>query len=518
MNADKGMAKIFLKSFVILTILRLVFDTAAVRAVDRITAMVNVTNAAGTTNGQTIQVNASLRTWTNNVVLSQSQILTNSTAAGSKTNLYAQLALNPVVQVSQVDAGSTNFQLIGSSGAALTVTLSAGWGTVSYSTQTVSTAVAVRIPTSIEAATQQTNINSGLVAAIDASSVTNAIHESSPVAVNLVGITNDQTVAGIKRLTNAANLYQGTVSNSPAIGGNVQRLTNGWYRAPVLDSPTLTNGVNYGNAFSSPGTFSGDEQFGVNGLANGGNSTALGNSASAINAGATALGYLTHANGYHSSAIGNGAIVGSSATNGTALGSGADAEGVNSSAFGTLTLVTHSNSTAVGYAAATTANNQVMLASAGVSTVVNNNLSVGSGLAVGGGATIANGVTNLIHSGTNWFPAGSAISFGRFAISSLANGNNAGVIVGTNVVCDLSGPSGAFTINGMVPVYAGQLVYLVNRTGFNLTIANQSGVDATAANRIICLTGADKTVTGNSSATLWYDGNASRWILLYFGQ
>jgi hypothetical protein len=110
------------------------------------------------------------------------------------------------------------------------------------------------------------------------------------------------------------------------------------------------------------------------------------------------------------------------------------------------------------------------------------------------------------------------VSFPRSAVTSLANGPNAAIPIGTNVVFDLSGPTGAFSIPGVAGARDGRTIFLLNRTGQTMTISHDSGSDPTPANRIICLTGADKTVTGNSCAILWYCPPVSRWICLYFGQ
>lgn len=123
--------------------------------------------------------------------------------------------------------------------------------------------------------------------------------------------------------------------------------------------------------------------------------------------------------------------------------------------------------------------------------------------------------TNLITSGTNSF---SDIAFRRYAITSLANGNNAGIVIGTNTFVEVSGPSAAFAINGMTgsPSRDGHLVVVVNQTGFDMTVAHQSGTDPTAANRIITMTGADRATTGNGAATLIYSAAAARWLLVAF--
>ena len=152
-----------------------------------------------------------------------------------------------------------------------------------------------------------------------------------------------------------------------------------------------------------------------------------------------------------------------------------------------------------------------MLGSAGVSAVVNNYLSVLGGL------TVANGVTNLWHIGTNTWLSGADIAFTRYSLSTLANGNNAGVPVGTNVFVDLSGPSGAFTINGIAggPNRSGKYLILENATGQTMTLANQSGTDPTPGNRILTGFSADHSYTNNPGmVTLIYNDNVSRWIVL----
>ena len=121
-------------------------------------------------------------------------------------------------------------------------------------------------------------------------------------------------------------------------------------------------------------------------------------------------------------------------------------------------------------------------------------------------------------SSTNLFPAGSDISFGRKANSSLANGNNAGVLIGTNVFVEVSGPTATFTICGLdgAPNRDGKLAIVLNQTGYDMTVAHQYGVEPTAANRIIALTGADRTTTGNGAAIFLYSAAAARWILISF--
>lgn len=100
--------------------------------------------------------------------------------------------------------------------------------------------------------------------------------------------------------------------------------------------------------------------------------------------------------------------------------------------------------------------------------------------------------------------------------TTLATGNNAGVSFGaTSFAKVASGPGGAFTINGIVPESPseGQTLTIYNATGFNMTIANDSGVDPTPANRIYTNTGSDISTTGNGVVSLIYDIDAARWIV-----
>jgi hypothetical protein len=336
---------------------------------------------------------------------------------------------------------------------------------------------------------------------------------------NFAGLTNNQTFSGVKLLTNVANLFQGLVSNSPSISGKVGKLgtdaglTNGVYWNGTNVNPVLTNGINYGNAFSSQNSSSASEQFGAG--------------ATAPGVGALAIGPSAHANGIASTAVGAGAVAALGATtavggnslalntNDSAFGAVALAKGTNSTAFGAFTTVNtgHSNSTAIGFGASSTAANQILLGGSGINSVVQNALSVGAG------ATFTQGVTNIWLTGTNTFPAGSDIAFGRYALSTLGNGINQDIIVGTNVFVEVSGPSGAFSIEGIAGGRDGKFIIILNQTSQNMTIAVEGGAtgnDPTAANRILSMTGADRATTGNGAATLIYSAAASRWILIAF--
>ncbi|HEV2350841.1 MAG TPA: hypothetical protein VG028_13450 [Terriglobia bacterium] len=455
-----------------------------------VTATVTITNTAGTTNGQTITVNGDVRTWTNNVVLPSIQVLTNANSNGAATNLFLQIANNPFSSINLTMTATNAIALRGFPNQTITVSLSAGWATVTYLTNSLIASMIVRVPISIEASGQDTNIASLLATALDLS--TNALSYVDILLSNYMSLQATQQVGGLKTFTNTSNLY---------LGG-------------TFHDPIIQNGTNNGNAFTSPGTGTGSEQFGQGAQSTNTDSLAVGNGALAAGIKSTAVGFGAYALSTQSTALGY--LSEAENASDTALGYGSFAAGTNSTAIGQGALVPNAdfNSTAVGYNSACTAPNQIMLGSAGVSAVVNNYLSVQ------GGATFGAGVTNLQTTGTNTFLGGADVAFSRYALSTLANGNNAGVAVGTNVFVEVSGPTGAFTINGIngQPNRDGKFLILLNRTGQNMTIANDSGVEPTAANRIYCLTGADKVLTGNSAAMLIYNGNATHWICLSLTQ
>lgn len=71
--------------------------------------------------------------------------------------------------------------------------------------------------------------------------------------------------------------------------------------------------------------------------------------------------------------------------------------------------------------------------------------------------------------------------------------------------------STATTIHGITAGKDGQILIIVNRTGANMTIANESATETTAANRITTLSGGDFVTTGDGSVMLIYDTVNSRW-------
>jgi hypothetical protein len=98
---------------------------------------------------------------------------------------------------------------------------------------------------------------------------------------------------------------------------------------------------------------------------------------------------------------------------------------------------------------------------------------------------------------------------------TLVNGANDDVSLASKAVfIQITGPTAAFSVRGLGDGSnsAGHFVVLYNSTAFDMTISNEAGT-STANNRILTGTGADVTLTAQSSATLFYNQSALRWIL-----
>lgn len=96
---------------------------------------------------------------------------------------------------------------------------------------------------------------------------------------------------------------------------------------------------------------------------------------------------------------------------------------------------------------------------------------------------------------------------------TLANGANTDVALPSGTFVAITGPTGAFSVNGFASPVSGRVLVLYNATSQNMTITNDA--TSTAANRIYTLTGADVALTGTSLAAFVYSAVASRWILLF---
>jgi hypothetical protein len=212
------------------------------------------------------------------------------------------------------------------------------------------------------------------------------------------------------------------------------------------------------------------------------NDIAIGNFASSVGPSGIAIGATAQASG-------NGAI---------GIGAGTSATGLGATAIGTGASVANTTSSAVGAGASTTANNQVALGTTGQSVWIPGNAEIDGSIS---NATFAGSIT-----------LNNSVTLARLDISSLANGGNSALPIGTNTWCTLSGPSGSFSLAGIASGSNGRVLLLENISGQQWTVSNQSGGDPVATNRIVTGTGSDITITNNPGwCELIYRGAVSRW-------
>jgi hypothetical protein len=97
--------------------------------------------------------------------------------------------------------------------------------------------------------------------------------------------------------------------------------------------------------------------------------------------------------------------------------------------------------------------------------------------------------------------------------TTLANGLNSNIALGSTSYLRINGPSAAFTLGGFTEGADGKILRVYNTSGQAMTIAHESA-GSVAANRISTNTNADVVLpAGNSTATFIYDSGFLRWIL-----
>lgn len=212
-----------------------------------ITATVTVTATA--TNGMTFSLNGVVRTWTNTVTAANTQLLTSSNIISTASNLFSAYVIVPAssIIITKTASNTINFQSF--SGTAATVAFGGSWGTVSYSTNTVTNTTVVRVPKTAAGNYEQTNVESGLIDYLNDNKMgTNIIKVTAPAFVNFVSTA---TVSkGVKNL--ASNVITVTVSGlaltfTPTIalgyiGGTNVDLTIG---SQVNQDTITTNGATF---------------------------------------------------------------------------------------------------------------------------------------------------------------------------------------------------------------------------------------------------------------------------------
>ncbi len=438
------------------------------RASSLIKATITITNLPAI--GNTLTVNSDARTWQTNVTTAASQILIGADTGISATNLFLQIAANRYAGNVTVAQTATNaITLTGIPGGAMVVSQSGTWATITLTTQTVAVAYAVQVPaSSIPTASQATNIISLLVLDIGNYS-TNAWPATAAALANFISLTGSQTITGAK-LFNSASTF----------GGN---LTNGIIGNESILYATTNNGLMYwASGGSQPSYAIAPDSNGKPSLwsitTDAGFNRILSTLTPYVPSGNNLLTFTVASNKFGALATTNNWL-------------------------GTNTFAMISGTPIVGgsISGGTTISGTIVLMTGGV---------------ISNTALTAVSSTNQTDQGQHTFA--SDVSFSRSSNTSLANGNNAAVSFGTNAVYIKvkAGPTASFAINGIAGGRDGRELILDNATGQTMTIANDSGVDPTPANRILTRTGSDVSTGTGGVVTLIYDSESSRWILKTF--
>jgi len=470
---------------VLLALLCLNNAEAAIATTNLITAKITVITAIS--NGFAITVNSSTRTVTNNVTAAATQILTNHTITGATSNLNSHIAAAAFagVKMSGYTNGSNVLYLRGVLGGALGVTILSNWATVVYSTQVFSSGmIDVRVPYQAEAASVQTNIVNGIVGILNDPNVNDKINTNAPAFSNFI-----DTSGRPQRLENDvivnATLEGGTSTNQ--VITNAVRVNAGTISTPVgaigdLTSLSLSNSAN--------ALFGGVSYFGAEVFFN--------DTIEMQNLGLIArLGNIIQLSGGYS-----------------LLGRVHAQAGISNSLFyygvGPFTNLGYAYLMSGFYAASPSEfGDNVFFNGADITHSAGNTASFGrttlANLTVHGGILIA---------GSNTWSGD--IAFVPKSNAGLANGANSGVILGSNVLVQLSGPTAAYTIAGFGAERSGSFhIVQMDNPVSSVSILENSGTEAVAANRILMggvSTAGTALVLTNNPAWIQtvYDSTASR--------
>lgn len=486
-------------------ILLLLAVSASLSRADLITSYVTITNTAGTTNGQSITINGIARVFSNSVP-NYLFIALGTNTSSTATNVYNSYQQTRQAGVTPFVMPSTNVLVF--QGTTLAVTLSAGIGTVSNYTQYGTNLSMVGVPYTVYGSTERATLGNGVADWVNQATTTRI--DKSHLDSTLADLGSIQTFSGLKTFSGGATISTILSAPSTSSTSTIQNLSvsNLTIQANGKVTGVITNSTAY-NLKSINSTI-------TNGLAQ---NLLVINSNSAISTALTVQSASTNSDSVHfQDHTGTRTAYIDDYGDFLTLGWVSVGGFTNS---GTANFLGDVN---IDGAATATINGAFNLPSVAGSQqgvlFVDTNGAVNS---TAFGQVDGSGITNLQHGygmtleGTT--TNNGTVSFLRTNNTGLANGNNANVKIGYAKDVFVSGPTAAFTINGIsAPTYLDSShtaeVWIWNRTGYNMTIANQSGTDPTPANRIQTGIGADMIFTNNPSIVhLRYDSVTARWAV-----
>jgi hypothetical protein len=426
--------------------------------------------------GDTITRGASAAIWTNGPFNTTSWIQTNG-LAGSATNLTRFLAANhPAYYVRQQN--STNVLV---SGADLTISITGTWGYLTTNSLAATNQWLVTLPFVQQFETNRTNTADELIYGLNAFARTGAFSAGAQALSNHFNRSTAQT-GGNKTLTNST-FSVGIVTNSPLTNIPYANVSNLWAEVATIYqlANTLSNAVFWAPKMTNAtGTLT--------------NSALTGGTfqdASVSNVFAQDVFYIDVVNGTHASLLIDRTWNLAGTSTGDLFIENVDTGDVPvrfnpDTRF--MNPVTVSNTLTVDRA------------------FTSSNVTARTALIA---TNISAGGTNIIHG---------SLAFTSRDNTTLANGFNAAVVLGTNVDVRLSGPSGAYTNAGFALAPSGNTVYFltIDNPGLSFALLHESGLDA-AANRIITDTGAPLHSTNRTvRVILKRDESISRWTVFAF--
>ncbi len=422
-------------------------------AADRVTMTLTITNVP--TDGNTFTLNSDVRTWADGVVDPGVQIEEPASIGAATTNLFLQIAANPISRVVPRWVSTNEVEFIGATALAMSGSLSGSWGSITYSTNSVVQLTSIRIPMSGLSNSIRTNDATQLVSGLNSYAQNQFVASLLPDEIN-ASTLNVSTASSASDPAIAFDAGTGiyTTGGTPGVYFSVSS-----NQVAQIDAGSIIQGATTAKAEISASTPSG-----------------------------TVPSILPRAS-YSTTGIG------ASATDTLTLIAG----GVAGVDIGSTNVVVNTwVDVSSGYIDGVTVTNSTIKGS----TLTTGTYSGTIGLLDGGNMSNTS-VSNVVHIGK--------IILTTTSSTSLANSNSDVNFGDVNTVVIRSGPSGSFTINSIVGAEDGRFLRLINKTGHNMTLSDLTG---TSTNQIDTFNGAGHTTTGNGAVSLIYDGTDSKWLLI----
>ena len=422
-------------------------------AVNKITLTVTVTNAPA--DGNTFTLNSDVRTWADGVVDPGAQIAVGASIGAATTNMFLQIASNPFSRVTPAWLATNQIELIGAVDLAMVGSLSGSWGTLSYTTQTVTRLTSLRVPMSGLPNSIRTNDATQIIAGLNSYAQNQFVASLLPDEIN-ASTLNVATASSAADPAIAFDAGTGLFTTGGTPGVYFSVLSN---QVAQIDAGSIIQGATTDKAEISASTPSGTVP-----------SLLPRASYSTTGIGASATDTLTLiAGGVAGVDIGSTNVI---------INTWLDVTS------GHIDGVTITNSTIQG------------------STLTTGTYSGTVGL-LSSGNIYGTSVSNTVHIGK--------IILNTTDSTSLVNSNSDVNFGDVNTVVIRSGPSASFTINSIVGAEDGRLLKLINKTGHNMTLSDLTG---TSTNQIDTFNGGGHTTTGNGAVELMYDGTDLKWLLI----